>query len=81
MYSTKKTTSELIKVLSDMYETPLAYNKVHLIKLFDLKMAEGGSVVKHLNKFNTIFNQLVSVEIKFEDEVYVLNLLASLPNS
>ena len=53
-----------MKALSGMYEKPLANNKVHLMKkLFNLKMAENASVAQHLNKFNTITNQLSSIEI------------------
>ena len=38
----EKTTVNLIKILSSMYEKPLANNKVHLMKkLFNLKMVEG----------------------------------------
>ena len=41
----KKTTVDLMKVLSSMYENSLANNKVHLMKkLFNLKMAENASV-------------------------------------
>ena len=50
-------------------------------KLFNLKMAENASVAQHLNKFNTITNQLSSVEIDFDDEIYALIILASLPSS
>ena len=50
-------------------------------KLFNLKMAENASVAQHLNEFNTITNQLSSVEIDFDDEIYALIVLASLPNS
>ena len=50
-------------------------------KLFNLKMSESGHVVEHLNSFNTVVNQLVSVGIKFDDEICALILLASLPNS
>ena len=50
-------------------------------KLFDLKMAENASVAQHLNEFNTITNQLSSVEIDFDDEIRALIILASLPNS
>ena len=50
-------------------------------KLFNLKMPKGGSVVEHLNSFNTVVNKLVSVGIKFEDEICALILLALLPNS
>ena len=68
--------------LSGMYEKPSANNKVHLMKkLFNLKMADSTSVAQHLNDFNTITNQLSSVEIEFDDEIRALILLASLPNS
>ena len=64
-----------------MYERPSANSKVHLMKkLFNLKMAENASVA-HLNEFNTITNQLLSVEIDFDDEIRALIVLVSLPNS
>ena len=50
-------------------------------KLFNLKMAENASVAQHLNEFNTITNQLLSVEIDFDDEICALIVLASLPNN
>ena len=34
-----------------------------------------------MNEYNTITNQLSSVEIDFDDEIHVLIVLASLPNS
>ena len=69
----EKTTEGLMKVLSDMYEKPSANNKVFLMKkLFHLKMEEGGLVAAHVNEFNTIVNQLSSVEIEFDDEVRAL---------
>jgi hypothetical protein len=43
-------------------------------------MIESTSVTQHLNNFNTITNQLSSVEIEFDDEICALILLASLPN-
>ena len=71
-----------MKALSGIYEKSLANNKVHLIKkLFNLKMVENASVAQHLNEFNTITNQLSSVEIDFDDEICALIVLASLPNS
>ncbi|RVW44994.1 Retrovirus-related Pol polyprotein from transposon TNT 1-94 [Vitis vinifera] len=77
----EKTTADLMKALSGMYEKPSANNKVHLMKkLFNLKMAENASVAQHLNEFNTITNQLSSVEIDFDDEIRALIVLASLPN-
>ena len=78
----EKTTADLMKALSGMYEKPSANNKVHLMKkLFNLKMAKNASVAQHLNEFNTITNQLSSVEIDFDDEIRALIILASLPNS
>ncbi|RVW50266.1 Retrovirus-related Pol polyprotein from transposon TNT 1-94 [Vitis vinifera] len=78
----EKTTADLMKALSGMYEKPSANNKVHLMKkLFNLKMTENASVAQHLNEFNTITNQLSSVEIDFDDEIRALIVLASLPNS
>ena len=78
----EKTTVDLMKALSSMYEKPLANNKVYLMKkLFNLKKAKNTLVVQHLNKFNTITNQLSMVGIEFDDEVHALILLASLTNS
>ena len=78
----EKTTIDLMKALSDMYEKLSANNKVHLRKkLFNLKMAENASVAQHLNEFNTITNQLPSIEIDFDDEIRALIVLAFLPNS
>ena len=78
----EKTIADRMKALSSMYEKPSANNKVHLMKkLFNLKMAENASVAQHLNEFNTITNQLSSVEIDFDDEIHALIVLTSLPNS
>ena len=72
----------MTQTLANMYEKPLANNKVYLMKKpFNIRMPEGGSMVKHLNSFNTVVNPLVSVGIKFDDEICALILLASLPNS
>ena len=50
-----KTTEDFIKTLATLYEKPSASNKVFLMKrLFNIKMAKGGSTTDHLNEFNTI---------------------------
>ena len=50
-----KMTKELMQTLARLYEKPSASNKVFLMKcLFNMKMAERGSVTNHLNEFNTI---------------------------
>ncbi|WP_171903219.1 hypothetical protein, partial [Klebsiella pneumoniae] len=47
----EKTTSDLLKALSNMYEKPSAMNKVYLMRrLFNLQMSEGGSVADHINE-------------------------------
>lgn len=77
-----KTTTDLMVALSSMYEKLSVNNKVHLMKkLFNQKMGEGTCIVQHLNEFNTITNRLLSVKIEFDDEIWALILLASLPNS
>ncbi|GKB36402.1 hypothetical protein Tco_0881344, partial [Tanacetum coccineum] len=78
----EKTTFGLIKALSNMYEKPSTANKVFLIRrLVNLKMKEGGSVTDHVIDFNSVISRLVSVDIKFEDEVQALLLLSSFPDS
>ena len=55
-------------------------NKIFLIKrLFNMKMSEGGSIVDHLNEFNTVANQLSSIGVNFDDEDRALLILCSLP--
>ena len=69
----EKTTSDLWKVLSNMYEKSSIMNKVNLMRrLFNLQMSEGGFVVDHINEYNMIVSQPISVEINFEDEIKAL---------
>ena len=78
----EKTTSNLLKALANMYEKSSAMNKMYLMRrLFNLQMSEGGSVAVYINKFNMITSQLGSVEINFEDEIKILILMSSLPES
>ena len=69
----EKTTSGLLKSLSNMYEKPSAMNKVYLMRrLFNLQMSENGSVSDHIKEFNMIVSQLNSVDINFKDEIKAL---------
>jgi hypothetical protein len=43
-------------------------------------MRDGDSVVEHLNTFNIVLSQLVSIEIKISDEDKCISLLCSLPD-
>jgi hypothetical protein len=80
--SKEKTMKGLMDALAKLYEKPSTSNKVFLMKiLFNMKMLEGGSVVDHLNEFNTVTNQLSSVKVEFDDEVRALLILSSLPKS
>jgi len=73
-------TKDLMAARSKIYEKPSASNNVFLMKkLFNLKMANSGRVVGHLNEFNMLTSQLESVEINFEDEIRALVLLSILP--
>ena len=59
---------ELMETLRKLYEKLSASNKVFLMKCsFNMKMTEGGSIVDHLNEFNTTTSRLsyvVSILIK-----------------
>jgi hypothetical protein len=74
----EKTMKELMDTLDKLYEKPSTSNKIFLMKrLFNMKMSEGGSIVDHLNEFNTITNQLSSIKVEFYDEVRALLILCS----
>ncbi|KAK1426155.1 hypothetical protein QVD17_14824 [Tagetes erecta] len=76
------TASGMMTALSNMYEKPSAANKVYLIReLVNTRMKEGDSVTVHINNLNSILSRLISVNIKFDDEVQALLLLSSLPES
>ncbi|VFQ79143.1 unnamed protein product [Cuscuta campestris] len=79
----KETTAKgIMEALSNMYEKPSAANKVFLIReLVNTRMKNGSSVTEHINKLNSILARLLSVGIKFDDEVQALLLLSSLPDS
>ena len=78
----EKMTKELMKTLAMLYENPFALDKVFLMKcLFNMKMAEGGSVIDHLNEFNIVTSQLSSMGVNFDEEIRALLILCSLPES
>ncbi|CAN6278364.1 unnamed protein product [Urochloa humidicola] len=57
-------------------------SKMHMkLKLFTLKMEEGGSVLSHISVFKEIVADLVSLEVVYDDEDLGLLLLCSLPSS
>ena len=57
-------------------------SKMHMkMKLFTLKIKEDDSVISHISEFKKIVADLVSMEVKYDDEDLGLLLLCSLPNS
>ena len=50
-------------------------------ELVNTRMKEDISVTEHINKINSILARLTSIAIKFDDEVQVLLLISSLPDS
>jgi hypothetical protein len=57
-------------------------SKMHIkMKLFTYKLQEGGSVLMHISVFKEIVADLISMEVKFDDEDLALLLLCSLPAS
>jgi hypothetical protein len=76
------TTKDLWDKLGNLYQCKSLVNKIFLRKkLYNLRMRDGDSMVKHFNTFNTVVSQLVSVEIKISNEDKCIILLFSLPYS
>ncbi|GKA47383.1 retrovirus-related pol polyprotein from transposon TNT 1-94, partial [Tanacetum coccineum] len=67
----KKTTYNLFKALSSMYEKLSTSNKVFLIRrLVNMKMKEGAFIVDHVNEFNSILSRLMDKEVNMAAEDY-----------
>jgi hypothetical protein len=79
--SEEDTAKDLWEKLGKLYQSKSLVNKLLLRKkLYNMRMRDGDSVAEHLNAFNTVVSQLVSVEIKiYEDKC--MSLLCSLPDS
>ena len=57
-------------------------NKLHMkLKLYALRLSEGGSISAHLSKFKEIVGDLKNLEVKYDEEDLGLILLCSLPPS
>jgi hypothetical protein len=72
---------DLWEKLGNLYQSKSLVNKLFLRKkLYNLRMRDGDLVVEHLNAFNTVVIQLVSIEIKISYEDKCISLLCSLPD-
>jgi hypothetical protein len=80
--SEEATAKDLWEKLGKLYQSKSLVNKLFLRKkLYNLRMRDGDSVAEHLNAFNTVVSQLVSIDIKISDEDKCISLLCSLPYS
>ena len=78
----EKSAIELWLKLESIYISKDLTSKMHMkMKLFTHKMQEGGSVLNHISLFKEIVADLVSMEVKFDDEDLGLLLLCSMPSS
>eukprot|EP00253_Pinus_taeda_P017108 PITA_17108 len=79
--SGEATAKALWDKLGTLYQSKSLVNKLFLRKkLYNLRMKDGDSVTEHLNAFNTVVSQLLSVDIKISDEDKCISLLCSLPD-
>jgi hypothetical protein len=77
--SEEATTKDLWEKLGKLYQSKSLVNKLFLRKkLYNLRMRDGDSVVEHLNAFNTVVSQLVSVDIKISDEDKCISLVVAI---
>eukprot|EP00253_Pinus_taeda_P035421 PITA_35421 len=77
--SGEATAKALWDKLGTLYQSKSLVNKLFLRKkLYNLRMKDGDSVTEHLNAFNTVVNQLSSVDIQISDEDKCISLLCSL---
>ncbi|GKU91221.1 hypothetical protein SLEP1_g5121 [Rubroshorea leprosula] len=78
----EKESYKLWTKLEELFERKNALKKASLIrKLVNLKYKEGKNVFEHLNSFQEILNELVTMKLAIDDEVQALILLSSLPDS
>ena len=72
----------LWKKLEGMYQAKTARNKALIMRrLVNLKLSSGTSVAEHTSEFQSLINQLSSVEMELGDETQALLLLSSLPDT
>ena len=68
--------------LETLYLTKSLSNKLYLKKqLYGLRINERIMVLKHLNFFNKVISELLTVDVKIDEKDKVLILLSSLPQS
>jgi hypothetical protein len=67
------TTKELWDKLGNLYQSKSLVKKLFIRKkLYHLRVEDGDSVTEHLNAFNNLVSQLVSVNITIVEKISVL---------
>jgi transcription elongation factor GreA-like protein len=80
--SWEATTKALWDKLGTLYRSKSLVNKLFLQKkLYNMRMKDGDSVTEHLNAFNILLNQLLSVDINISNEDTFIYLLCFLLDS
>jgi hypothetical protein len=60
----ESTSKELWEIFWNLYQSKSLINKLFLQKkMYHLRMDDGYFVIKHLNTFNTLVSQLLSIDI------------------
>ncbi|KAJ9542762.1 hypothetical protein OSB04_029268 [Centaurea solstitialis] len=78
----EETSYQIWSKLDKMFMEKSLPNKLHMkLKLYALRLSEGGSITAHLSKFKEIVGDLKNLEVKYDDEDLGLILLCSLPPS
>ncbi|KAJ9546957.1 hypothetical protein OSB04_019500 [Centaurea solstitialis] len=78
----EETSYQIWTKLDKMFMEKSLPNKLHMkLKLYALRLSEGGSITAHLSKFKEIVGDLKNLEVKYDDEDLGLILLCSLPPS
>jgi len=71
--SREATAKALWDKLGTLYQSKSLVNKMFLQKkLYNLRMKDGDSVTEHMNAFNTMVSQLLSVVSKFQMKISAL---------
>jgi len=72
------TAKDLWDKLGTLYKSKSLVNKLSLQKkLYNLRMKDGDLVKEHMNTFNTVVSQLLSIDIKISNEHKCISLLCS----
>jgi hypothetical protein len=80
--SNEDTAKKLWDILGNLYQSKSLVNKLFLQKkLYLLRMSDGSLVIEHLNEFNIVISQLLSMDIKIIEEKKCISMLCTLPDS